>query len=140
MSEAKEMNEFWKAIAGAAAKGTKITGVGPGGMTVDIGTDGSTTTTGGTDLTDLFAEGPVLSEVEQALVIAVNALREIQVYVECGRIAPCGYEASDALDAIAAFDIECTKVKEVDHNAPVEEMKIRIYTDKKDEDNGDETK
>lgn len=142
MSNPKEMNDFWKAIAGAQANGTKVVGVGSGGATITVGSDGSTTMQGGTDISAALAEAlseeVPLSSTEQALMIAVNALREIQVYVECGRIAPCGYEADDALAAIAEFDIECTKIKEVDHDAPVEPMKIRIYTDKKDEEDGSE--
>ena len=40
----------------AAANGTQITGVGPGGCAINVGADGSMTTVGGTDITGLFGD------------------------------------------------------------------------------------
>ena len=55
--------------------------------------------------------------MDQALVIALNALKEIQYCAACGSTTLCEIEAKDALERIDMLKVELTKVEE-DNDEP----------------------
>lgn len=57
--------------------------------------------------------------MEQALVIALNALKEIQYCAACGSTSLCEIESKDALERIEMLNVELTKIEEDDDGPTV---------------------